>query len=267
MHGRLDIAGAGADLPHVPRRAADLDLGRAARAASGRQLAGDRLSRPARSTFTGWSPGAGGYLAFVGRISPEKRVDRAVEIARRLGMPLKIAAKIDGKDRDYFESEIKPLFADPLVEFVGEIGEDAEERVPGRRGGAAVPDRLAGAVRAGHDRGDGVRHAGRRVSLRLGARGDARRRVGLRRRHDRRGGGGHGARRGAAARGRARLLRGAVLGAAHGGGLRRDLRGDDRERASPPRAGADRVRAGGDRRGGATPTAATGSTGWAAKRV
>ena len=68
-------------------------------------------------------PKAGGYLAFVGRISPEKRVDRAVEIARRLGMPLKIAAKIDGKDRDYYENEIKPLFADPLVEFIGEIGE------------------------------------------------------------------------------------------------------------------------------------------------
>jgi glycosyltransferase involved in cell wall biosynthesis len=69
-------------------------------------------------------PAASGYLAFVGRISPEKRVDRAVEIARRLQMPLKIAAKIDGKDRDYFENEIKPLFADPLVEFIGEIGED-----------------------------------------------------------------------------------------------------------------------------------------------
>jgi glycosyltransferase involved in cell wall biosynthesis len=68
-------------------------------------------------------PGRGSYLAFVGRISPEKRVDRAVEIAHRLGMPLKIAAKIAEPDRKYYESEIKPLFADPLVEFVGEIGE------------------------------------------------------------------------------------------------------------------------------------------------
>ena len=76
-----------------------------------------------------------GYLAFVGRISPEKRVDRAVEIARRLGMPLKIAAKIDGKDRDYFESEIKPLFADPLIEFVGEIGESEKNEF---LGGAAA---------------------------------------------------------------------------------------------------------------------------------
>jgi glycosyltransferase involved in cell wall biosynthesis len=67
--------------------------------------------------------GPGRYLAFVGRISPEKRVDRAVEIARRLGMPLKIAAKIDGKDREYFERDIKRLFEDPLVDYVGEIGE------------------------------------------------------------------------------------------------------------------------------------------------
>ena len=50
-------------------------------------------------------------------------------------MPLKIAAKIDGKDRDYFESEIKPLFADPLVEFVGEIGEDEKNAF---LGGAAA---------------------------------------------------------------------------------------------------------------------------------
>jgi glycosyltransferase involved in cell wall biosynthesis len=63
------------------------------------------------------------YLAFVGRISPEKRVDRAVAIAKRLGMPLKIAAKLDEKDRKYYEKEIAPLFRDPLVEYVGEIGE------------------------------------------------------------------------------------------------------------------------------------------------
>ena len=80
-------------------------------------------------------PGKGGYLAFVGRISPEKRVDRAVAIARRVGMPLKIAAKIDEKDRKYYESEIKPLFRDPLVEFVGEIGEDEKEAF---LGGAAT---------------------------------------------------------------------------------------------------------------------------------
>ncbi len=65
----------------------------------------------------------GGYLAFLGRISPEKRVDRAVEIAKRAGMELKIAAKVDRADREYFETVVKPLLNHPLVEFIGEIGQ------------------------------------------------------------------------------------------------------------------------------------------------
>ena len=64
----------------------------------------------------------GNYLAFLGRISPEKRVDRAIEIASRVGIPLKIAAKIDRADQAYFESTIQPLLDNPLVEFIGEIG-------------------------------------------------------------------------------------------------------------------------------------------------
>jgi glycosyltransferase involved in cell wall biosynthesis len=67
--------------------------------------------------------GEGRYLAFLGRISPEKRVDRAIEIARSVGLPLKIAAKVDRADREYFETTIAPLLDDPLVEFIGEIGE------------------------------------------------------------------------------------------------------------------------------------------------
>jgi glycosyltransferase involved in cell wall biosynthesis len=63
------------------------------------------------------------YLAFLGRISPEKRPDRAIEIARRAGWPLKIAAKVDRVDEAYFESEIRPLLAQPHVEYVGELGE------------------------------------------------------------------------------------------------------------------------------------------------
>jgi glycosyltransferase involved in cell wall biosynthesis len=70
-----------------------------------------------------YSPGPGRYLAFLGRISPEKRPDRAIRIARRAGMPLKIAAKIEASDRDYYETEIRPLLDGPGVEFVGEIGE------------------------------------------------------------------------------------------------------------------------------------------------
>jgi glycosyltransferase involved in cell wall biosynthesis len=63
------------------------------------------------------------YFAFVGRISPEKRADRAIEIAKACGRPLRIAAKVDNMDRAYFESTIEPLLDDPLVTFVGEIGE------------------------------------------------------------------------------------------------------------------------------------------------
>ena len=63
------------------------------------------------------------YFAFLGRISPEKRVDRAIRIAEHCGVPLKIAAKVDRADRDYFEDEIRPLLASPNVEFIGEIGD------------------------------------------------------------------------------------------------------------------------------------------------
>jgi glycosyltransferase involved in cell wall biosynthesis len=69
------------------------------------------------------SPAPGTYLAFLGRISPEKRVDRAIAIARRSGIPLKIAAKVDDGDRDYFASQIEPLIERPLVQFIGEINE------------------------------------------------------------------------------------------------------------------------------------------------
>ena len=72
-----------------------------------------------------FSPSAtGGYLAFLGRISPEKRPDRAIEIATRAGMKLRIAAKVDNADLAYWQEEIEPLVrANPLVEYVGEISE------------------------------------------------------------------------------------------------------------------------------------------------
>ena len=65
----------------------------------------------------------GGYVAFLGRISPEKRPDRAIEIARALGVPLKIAAKVDKADEAYFRESIEPLIAGGGVEFIGEINE------------------------------------------------------------------------------------------------------------------------------------------------
>lgn len=63
------------------------------------------------------------YVAFLGRISPEKRPDRAVEIARRAGVPLRVAAKVDVVDRKYFHTRIESLLAEPHITFLGEIGE------------------------------------------------------------------------------------------------------------------------------------------------
>jgi glycosyltransferase involved in cell wall biosynthesis len=73
----------------------------------------------------------GRYLAFIGRISPEKRVDRAVEIARRAGLPLKVAAKVDDVDRGYFEDEVRPLLDEAHVEYLGEIGDDEKGKFLG----------------------------------------------------------------------------------------------------------------------------------------
>ena len=74
----------------------------------------------------------GEYLAFLGRISPEKRVDRAIEIAKASGIPLRIAAKVDSADREYFDEVVKPLLNDPLIEFIGEIGEAEKGAFLGR---------------------------------------------------------------------------------------------------------------------------------------
>jgi glycosyltransferase involved in cell wall biosynthesis len=63
------------------------------------------------------------YLAVLGRIAPEKGVDRAIKIAIRCGIPLKIAAKVDRADRDYYDEIIRPLIDHPLVEYIGEIGD------------------------------------------------------------------------------------------------------------------------------------------------
>ena len=69
------------------------------------------------------SPSPGHYLAFIGRIAPEKRVDRAIAVARRTGIPLRIAAKIDRNDREYFANVIEPHIDGRLIEYVGEITE------------------------------------------------------------------------------------------------------------------------------------------------
>jgi glycosyltransferase involved in cell wall biosynthesis len=83
------------------------------------------------------SPGS--YLAFLGRMSPEKRVDRAIAIARASRQPIRIAAKVDPADAAYFEREIRPLLDDPLVDFVGEIGEAEKSAFLGNASAVLFP--------------------------------------------------------------------------------------------------------------------------------
>jgi len=71
--------------------------------------------------------GDGGYLAFLGRISPEKRPDRAIEIAKRAGLPLKIAAKVDKADQTYFDEQIRPLIQGADIEFIGEVNDSEKQ--------------------------------------------------------------------------------------------------------------------------------------------
>lgn len=125
LHGRLDLK----DLPAVYRRWPQYPL----------VSISDDQRRPL--PFANWAatvhhgmstelyrfnPTPKGYLAFLGRISPEKRPDRAIAIATAAGRPLKIAAKVDNADRAYFEEVIHPLLDNPLVDFIGEIGDGAK---------------------------------------------------------------------------------------------------------------------------------------------
>ncbi len=78
-----------------------------------------------------YSKGPGKYLAFLGRISPEKRPDLAIDIARKAGIPIKLAAKVDVVDRAYFDQVIKPRLSPPDVEYIGEINESQKNEFLG----------------------------------------------------------------------------------------------------------------------------------------
>ncbi|MGH7905470.1 MAG: glycosyltransferase family 4 protein [Candidatus Binataceae bacterium] len=78
-----------------------------------------------------FNPGPGKYLAFLGRISPEKRPDIAIQVAKKAGIPLKIAAKVDVVDKAYFETVIEPLISPPDIEYIGEINEDQKSEFLG----------------------------------------------------------------------------------------------------------------------------------------
>ncbi len=122
LHGRLDIP----DLDPLYRKYRDMPLA----SISFSQRRPLCWANWIGNVYHGLAPkgfsqgtGAGKYLAFLGRISPEKRVDRAIQIALETGMPLKIAAKVDRVDREYYETQIKPLLSQPGIEYLGEIAE------------------------------------------------------------------------------------------------------------------------------------------------
>jgi glycosyltransferase involved in cell wall biosynthesis len=81
----------------------------------------------------------GNYFAFIGRISPEKGVDRAIEIAVRAGVRLRIAAKVDLADEAYFNERIEPLLNHPLVEYIGEVNEQQKNEFLGNANGLLFP--------------------------------------------------------------------------------------------------------------------------------
>jgi len=130
LHGRLDLP----DLVPLYRRFSDMPVVSISRAQRkplswANWIGNVYHGLPGRCLKKG--DGSGGYLAFLGRISPEKRLDRAIEIAVAAGMPLKIAAKIDRVDREYFDCTIKPLLAQPGIEYLGEITEDQKSEFLG----------------------------------------------------------------------------------------------------------------------------------------
>jgi glycosyltransferase involved in cell wall biosynthesis len=123
LHGRLDLP----DLVPLYQEFDDMPLVSISRhqrrPMSGVRWVGNVYHGLPQDLYAISRPGVGGYVAFLGRICPEKRVDRAIEIARRAGVKLKIAAKVDSVDQTYFESKIRPLLSHPLIEYLGEISE------------------------------------------------------------------------------------------------------------------------------------------------
>jgi glycosyltransferase involved in cell wall biosynthesis len=124
LHGRLDVPGLGSlyrefcDMPVVSVSNAQR------RPLPHARWAGTVLHGIPQSLTRFCERPKADYLAFLGRISPEKRPDRAITVARRVGIKLKIAAKVDRADQAYFERQIRPLLDHPLIEWIGEIGDN-----------------------------------------------------------------------------------------------------------------------------------------------
>jgi glycosyltransferase involved in cell wall biosynthesis len=125
LHGRLDLP----DLHPVYRTFNDMSLVSVSDAQRRPILDANWLATVLYGmpdALIPYSADRGKYLAFLGRISREKRPDRAIEIALRAGIPLKLAAKVDAVDQEYFDAAVKPWLDHPLIEFLGEI-DDAQK--------------------------------------------------------------------------------------------------------------------------------------------
>jgi len=130
LHGRLDLP----DLVHLYRTYSDMPLVSISQA----QRKPIRFARWIGNVYHGLplnlfraNINPGSYLTFVGRISPEKRVDRAIRIAEQSGIPIKIAAKVDKVDVAYFNEVIKPMLSSRYVEFVGEVSQGEKQELLG----------------------------------------------------------------------------------------------------------------------------------------
>jgi glycosyltransferase involved in cell wall biosynthesis len=141
LHGRLDLA----DLPQAYERWREFGLvsisdHQRLPLQGAHWLATVQHGLPVNA-YTFRDEPAGDYLAFVGRASPEKGIEEAIEIAIQARMPLKIAAKIDHADRIYFAAHIKPLLEHPLIDFVGEIGDEEKSDFVGNARALLFPIR------------------------------------------------------------------------------------------------------------------------------
>ncbi|SHM67916.1 Glycosyltransferase involved in cell wall bisynthesis [Pseudomonas asturiensis] len=130
VHGRLDIG----DLPETYARWPDYPLVSISQHQRGPLSQAHWIANIPHGlpdVETDFKSGHGDYLVFLGRISPEKRPDRAIAIARAAGLPLKIAAKVDWADRNYFDAVVRPQLGVPGVEFLGEIDDRAKSELMG----------------------------------------------------------------------------------------------------------------------------------------
>jgi glycosyltransferase involved in cell wall biosynthesis len=138
LHGRLDLA----ELPSLFAEFSDvpvISISDAQRAPLPEAGWAATVHHGLPLDLLRFHPGPGRYLAFLGRIAREKRVDRAIAIATACGQPLRIAAKIDPMDRDYFDNEIRHLLDNPLVEFIGEINEAQKSEFLGEASALLFP--------------------------------------------------------------------------------------------------------------------------------